>query len=123
MSNKDMSNLIHVGFTNKYQLDYAKEQEGAFYCDSDNECYIPLYMLKAHAMRAIDSVVVETHDALTARVAKLEALLKEEVKVSEFLRKTIDTHSTNQDKRLEYLNDLFSKIDKQAVINAGKDKS
>jgi hypothetical protein len=61
-------------------------------------------------------------DKLTARVAELEIDLKEEVRVNEFLRKVIDTHSTNQDKRLEYLNDLLSKIDKQAVINAVKDK-
>jgi len=77
MSNEDMSGLIHVGFTNKYQLDYANEAEGAFYADSDNECYIPLYMLKAHSMRAPDSVVVETHEAMVLRVKELEgALLK-----------------------------------------------
>tara|TARA_R110000824_G_scaffold400649_2_gene608654 strand:- start:1329 stop:1664 length:336 start_codon:yes stop_codon:yes gene_type:complete len=68
-----MDKLIHVGFTNKYQLDYASEAEGAFYSDSDNECNIPLYMLSVHSMRASDSVVVETHDAL---VEQNKALIK-----------------------------------------------
>lgn len=71
-----MDKLIHVGFTNKYQLDYANDAEGAFYCDSDNECNIPLYMLSVHSMRANDSVVIETHDKLTAQVAELRAALE-----------------------------------------------
>lgn len=72
-----MDKLIHVGYTNKYQLDYAKDQEGYFYCDPDNECNIPLYMLTVHSFRAHNSVVVETHEAMQARIVELESLIKE----------------------------------------------
>lgn len=44
----------HVGFTNGHQISYANEDnggEGAFYFNTENECYIPLYMLKAHLHR------------------------------------------------------------------------
>lgn len=43
--------LIFVGYTNGHQILYASEAgegEGAFYSDTDNDCYIPLYMLKTH---------------------------------------------------------------------------
>lgn len=43
--------LIFVGYTNGYQILYASdpnEGEGAFYGDNDNDCCIPLYMLKTH---------------------------------------------------------------------------
>lgn len=46
--------LIFVGYTNGYQILYATESEGgegSFYSDTDNDCYIPLYMLKSHAHR------------------------------------------------------------------------
>jgi hypothetical protein len=43
--------LVHVGYTNPYQIKYAKDEEGSFYPDTDNECYIPLYMLKKHKHR------------------------------------------------------------------------
>lgn len=43
---------IFVGYTNAYQVEYAKTEEGAFYPDNDNDCYIPLYMLKIHEHRA-----------------------------------------------------------------------
>ena len=46
--------LIFVGYTNGYQILYATEAdggEGSFYSDTDNDCYIPLYMLKSHAHR------------------------------------------------------------------------
>lgn len=44
--------LIFVGYTNGYQILYASESgEGSFYNDTENECYIPLYMLKSHAHR------------------------------------------------------------------------
>jgi hypothetical protein len=50
---KDIKNkeLIHVGFTNGYQVKYAKDEEGAFYPDTSGDCYIPLYMLKSHEHR------------------------------------------------------------------------
>lgn len=43
--------LLHVGFTNGSQIKYAKVEEGAFYPDTDGDCYIPLYMLKSHEHR------------------------------------------------------------------------
>ncbi|WP_029511155.1 hypothetical protein [Marinobacterium stanieri] len=47
----DQKKLIHVGFTNGNQVEYAKTEEGAFYPDTDNDCWIPLYMLAVHAHR------------------------------------------------------------------------
>ena len=46
--------LIFVGYTNGNQILYAtgiNGGEGSFYADTDNDCYIPLYMLKSHAHR------------------------------------------------------------------------
>ena len=43
--------LIFVGFTNGYQILYANDvndSKGLFYKDSEHDCIIPLYMLKAH---------------------------------------------------------------------------
>ena len=50
---KELANkeLLHVGFTNGTQVKYAKDEEGAFYPDTDGDCYIPLYMLKSHEHR------------------------------------------------------------------------
>lgn len=48
LANKD---LLHVGFTNGAQIKYAKVEEGAFYPDTEGDCYIPLYMLKSHEHR------------------------------------------------------------------------
>jgi len=47
----DKDVLLHVGYTNPCQIEYAGTEEGAFYPDTDNECYIPLYMLKIHFHR------------------------------------------------------------------------
>ena len=43
--------LLHVGFTNGSQVEYAKTEEGSFYPDTSGNCYIPLYMLKSHEHR------------------------------------------------------------------------
>jgi hypothetical protein len=43
--------LVHVGYTNPHQVKYAKDESGLFYPDTENECYIPLYMLKQHEHR------------------------------------------------------------------------
>lgn len=43
--------LIFVGYTNGYQILYASESEGLFYNNTENECYIPLYMLRVHEHR------------------------------------------------------------------------
>ena len=44
--------LIFVGYTNGNQILYANDAneggEGMFYKDTENDCYIPLYMLKTH---------------------------------------------------------------------------
>ena len=55
LANKD---LLHVGFTNGAQIKYAKDEEGAFYPDTDGDCYIPLYMLKSHEHR-IETTSIE----------------------------------------------------------------
>lgn len=57
---KDIKNneLVHVGFTNGDQITYAKTEEGAFYPDTDGDCYIPLYMLKSHEHR-IETTSIE----------------------------------------------------------------
>ena len=55
MSNKDLhSELIFVGYTNGDQISYANEGEkgeGLLFGNSDNNCHIPLYMIKVHAHR------------------------------------------------------------------------
>lgn len=46
--------LIHVGYTNGSQLCHAKVEnggEGAFYSDTEGNCFIPLYMLACHLHR------------------------------------------------------------------------
>jgi hypothetical protein len=75
-----------------------------------------------YAHHSCTAKLVSDNDALKARVTYLETHLKEEVRVSEFLRKTIDTHSANQDKRLEYLNDLLSEVDRQNSDKANKER-
>ena len=50
----EKEDLIFVGYTNGYQILYASESsggEGAFYSNTENECCIPLYMLKTHVHR------------------------------------------------------------------------
>lgn len=48
--------LFFVGYTNGAQVLYASEEEGSFYKDTENECYIPLYMLKTHEHRLSGSL-------------------------------------------------------------------
>ena len=49
------SNLRFIGYTNGAQLLYAAKEsnggEGSFYRTSDQNCIIPLYMLKTHDYR------------------------------------------------------------------------
>ena len=45
------SELVHVGYTNGHQIKYAKDSEGSFYPDTENDCWIPLYMLAIHTHR------------------------------------------------------------------------
>lgn len=56
--------LIHIGFTNESQVQYVTEEkeDGSFYPDSDNGCYIPVYMLYVHAHRVgSDSEIYKEH--------------------------------------------------------------
>lgn len=56
--------LVHVGFTNEHQVTSVTEQQldGYFYHNSDNECYIPLYMLNIHSHRVgPDSEIYKEH--------------------------------------------------------------
>lgn len=53
-SSNKKEDICFVGFTNGSQISYANEDnggEGAFYFNTENECYIPLYMLKTHLHR------------------------------------------------------------------------
>ena len=54
MSKNLHDELIFVGYTNGYQILYGAASEGgegSFYSDTENDSYIPLYMLKTHAHR------------------------------------------------------------------------
>jgi hypothetical protein len=56
--------LIHIGFTNESQVQYVTEEkeDGSFYPNSDNGCYIPVYMLDVHAHRVgSDSEIYKEH--------------------------------------------------------------
>jgi len=81
----DMSELIHVGFTNNYQISYAKEDEGGFYNNNDQESYIPLYMLKVHEHRAVISGANNDDD----QIEMLEKIIAEKEAVIQGLNKTI----------------------------------
>lgn len=70
--------LIHIGFTNEHQVIYATEDktEAAFYPDSDNECYIPVYMLAVHTHRVgFDSVIYCENLRMKQEVKELAAKL------------------------------------------------
>lgn len=43
--------LFFVGYTNGAQVLYASEDEGSFYSNTEDECFIPLYMLNTHEHR------------------------------------------------------------------------
>lgn len=40
-----------VGYSNGFQIAYAKHDEGCFYPSTDGDSYIPLYMLDVHLHR------------------------------------------------------------------------
>ena len=98
----DMRELIHVGFTNKYQVTYAAEEEGAFYNDSENECNIPLYMLKTHEHRATISGANSDDD----KIKMLEQIITEKEVVIQGLNKTIEQM------RADGINQIESEINK-----------
>ena len=50
-STKAQEDLFFVGYTNGAQVLYASEDEGSFYSNTENGCFIPLYMLKTHEHR------------------------------------------------------------------------
>ncbi|SDZ96214.1 hypothetical protein [Marinobacterium iners] len=47
----DHQKLIHVGFTNNTQIEGAKQIVGSFYPSTENDNWIPVYMLAVHAHR------------------------------------------------------------------------
>ena len=68
--------LIHIGFTNESQVQYVTEdkEEGAFYPNSDNGCYIPVYMLNVHAHRVgPDSKIYCTQLEQGKKIAEIRA--------------------------------------------------
>ena len=68
--------LIHIGFTNESQVKYVTEdkEEGAFYPNSDNGCYIPVYMLNVHAHRVgPDSKIYCTQLEQGKKIAEIRA--------------------------------------------------
>ena len=72
--------LIHVGYTSGHQIDYAKKESGSFYPDTDNECWIPLYMLSIHAHRAGPDSEIFCHLlAVEKENAALKAQLQQRV--------------------------------------------
>jgi len=46
-----LEKLIFVGYTNGHQILYGAEDVGSFYSNTDNDCFIPLYMMERHAHR------------------------------------------------------------------------
>ncbi len=40
--------LLFVGYTNGHQILYASQGDGTIYKNKDNDCHIPVYMLKTH---------------------------------------------------------------------------
>lgn len=77
-----MSELIFVGYTNGSQIKYAEECEGAFYPNTYNECYIPLYMLKTHQHR-IEST--SNGDYRLVRSGQITQLEKDKAELSNYL--------------------------------------
>lgn len=59
--------LIFIGYTNGIQISYASDDEGSFYNTTEEECYIPIYMLKTHAHR------LETTSAGSVTLESLKA--------------------------------------------------
>ncbi len=73
-----LEDRIFVGFTNGAQILYANDScvgEGAFYSDTDNDCYIPLYMLKRHVYRlqstSFGEVTLDRIKSLQSEVKRL----------------------------------------------------
>ena len=62
--------LCFLGFTNGDQISHGNESsgEGAFYFDSENNCHIPIYMLKAHLHR----IETTSNGRVTAKSVGLE---------------------------------------------------
>ena len=84
--------LVHIGFTNDHQVRYATEEksEAAFYPDSDNECYIPVYMLDIHDHRVgSESVIYCENIARKKKISDLTRQNQELMAQVELLRKPL----------------------------------
>lgn len=65
----DKSNLVFIGYTNGHQLLNAKPEngsEGYFYGDTDDDSYIPIYMLREHTHR------IETTSSMEVTLEMIE---------------------------------------------------
>lgn len=100
-----MSDLVFVGYTNGHQLKYAKEDEGVFYPDTDNECYIPLYMLKTHWHRieSTSDFNVTHEEIFDNRIADLERQLRAEREINDRLRVVETERATRNDELYEVI--------------------
>jgi len=74
-AHQQMQKLIHVGYTNPNQIGYAKEESGSFYPGTENECYIPLYMLKIHEHRLGHDYTAPPSTAQVSRDDILQCLI------------------------------------------------
>lgn len=88
-----MNELILVGFTNGHQINYASEPEGegCFYSNTDNECYIPLYMLETHHHR-----IESTSNGEVTTSGNHDNLVEENKRLREALEDLVETSDTNE---------------------------
>lgn len=112
-----MSELVFVGYTNGHQIKYAREDEGVFYPDTDNECYIPLYMLKTHLHRIestsdFNVTLEEIFDSgqLENRIVDLERQLKAEREINDRLRVVETERAVRNDELYEALGELVGAL-------------
>lgn len=66
------NHITLIGYTNGAQIRYAKSEshggQGSFYIDQDNNCTIPVYMLKTHHFR----IETSTNGMVTIDMAGIE---------------------------------------------------
>lgn len=105
-----MSKLIFVGYTNGHQISYASEPdgEGCFYSNTDNECYIPLYMLETHRHR-----IESTSNGEVTTSGNHDRLVEENKRLREALLLVLDAacqpYSCSED-TCDMVNQLLSEL-------------
>ena len=97
-----MSKLIFVGYTNGHLISYASEPdgEGCFYSNTNNECYIPLYMLKTHHHR-----IESTSNGEVTTSGNHYRLVEENKRLREFLE-SLQLDVSNEIKLEQLLSEL-----------------